>query len=151
MPPLLTAEKPFSQKVQKQHGFNTPFLITGKESRHRLLSFKRKELRSPFGIGRGSVHSGHRLSEPRTQMRTCSSSALFIRSFVLKSIIRCHPAEVNNLSNQTGRAFPAPFAYVLPDPSEARTSPSPQDKQPAILSHAPAFSARHARLQLGSS
>lgn len=41
VPPLLTAEKPFSQKVQKQHGFNTPFLITGKESRHRLLSFKR--------------------------------------------------------------------------------------------------------------
>lgn len=84
-------------------------------------------------------------------MRTYSSSALFIRSFILKCIIRCHPAEVNNLSDRTGRACPAPFAYAPLAPSEARTSPFPQGKRPAILSHAPAFSARRARLQLRSS
>lgn len=84
-------------------------------------------------------------------MRTYSSSALFIRSFILKCIIRCHPAEVNNLSDRTGRACPAPFAYAPLAPSEARISPFPRDKRPAILSHAPAFSARRARLQLRSS
>ncbi len=121
VPPLLTAVKP-SLKKYRNTRFQYPFLDNGERIPAPPTVISAQQFRSPFGTGRGSVHSGHRLSEPRALMRTYSSSALFIRSFILTCIIRCLPGEVNNLSNRTGRAFPAPFAYAPLAPFEAQTS-----------------------------